>query len=115
MGGSKMLKKTSGSKVTYSQRWCEDKNELHGFRTLSHSNTSRSNRTSTSNATCWFSNLSQHLIILNLVTFGSADFSLQGVLVEAPADVDQDCGRAGVDGTAEDHITYAGGDMDPEP
>lgn len=49
------------------------------------------------------------------MTFGSADFSLQCVLVEAPADVDQDRGRAGVDGTAEDHITYAGGDMDPEP
>lgn len=115
MGGSKMLKKTSGSKVTYRQRRCEDKNELHGFHTLSHSNTSRSNQTSTSNATFSFSNLSQHLIVLNLVTFGSADFSLQCVLVETSADVDQDSGRAGVDGTAEDHITHAGGDMDPEP
>lgn len=91
------------------------KNELHGFHTLSHSNTSRSNQTSTSNATCSFSNLSQHLIVLNLVTFGSADFSLQCVLIETSADIDQDSGRAGVDGTAEDHITHAGGDMNPEP
>lgn len=49
------------------------------------------------------------------MTFGSADFSLQCVLVETSADVDQDSGRAGVDGTAEDHVTHAGGNMDPEP
>lgn len=95
-----MLKKTSGSKVTYRQRRREDKNDLQGFHKLSHSNTPRSNQIFTSNATFSFSNLSQHLIVLNLVTFGSADFSLQCVLVETSADVDQDSGRAGVDSTA---------------
>lgn len=49
------------------------------------------------------------------MTFGSADFPLQCILVETSADVNQDSGRAGVDGTAEDHIAHAGGDVDPEP
>lgn len=49
------------------------------------------------------------------MTFGTADLPLQSVLVETSADVDQDGGGTGVDGTAEDHITRAGGYVDPEP
>lgn len=59
--------------------------------------------------------LSQHLVVLNLVTFAPADLPLQCVLVEPPADVDQQGRRAGVDGTAEDHVAHAGGHVDPEP
>lgn len=40
-------------------------------------------------AICLFSCLSQHLIVLHLVAFAAADLSLQSVLVEATADVDQ--------------------------
>lgn len=59
--------------------------------------------------------LSQHLVVLNLVTFAPADLPLQRVLVEPPADVDQQGRRAGVDGTAEDHVAHTGGHVDPEP
>lgn len=62
-------------------------------------------------ATC----LPQHLIILDLVTFAPADLPLQRVLVEPAADVDQQGRRAGVDGTAEDHIAHARGHVDAEP
>lgn len=64
---------------------------------------------------CSFSDLSQHLIVLNLVTLGTADLALQRVLVESPADVDQDGGGTGVDSTAEDHVTHARGYVHPEP
>lgn len=64
---------------------------------------------------CSFPCLSQHLIILHLVTFASADFPLQGVLVESAADVDQQSGRTGVDSTAEDQVTHALGHVDTEP
>lgn len=58
--------------------------------------------------------LSQHLIVLHLATFDLADFTLQSVLIEAAADVDQQSSRAGVDGTAEHHVTHALGHMDPK-
>lgn len=64
---------------------------------------------------CSFSDLSQHLIVLNLVAFGTADLPLQGVLVEPSADVDQDSGGAGVDSTAEDHVAHAWGYVHPKP
>ena len=59
--------------------------------------------------------LSQHLIVLHLVTFAPADFALQGVLVEPAADVDQQSGGTGVDGTTEDHVTHALRHVDAEP
>lgn len=63
---------------------------------------------------CSFSDLSQHLIVLNLVTFGPADLPLQSVLVEPSADVDQDSGGTGVDRTAEDHVAHARGYVHPK-
>lgn len=62
-------------------------------------------------ATC----LSQHLIILDLVTFAPADLPLQRVLVEPTADVDQQGRRTGIDGTTEYHIAHARGHVDTEP
>lgn len=59
--------------------------------------------------------LSQHLVVLNLVTFAPADFPLQSVLVESSTDIDQKSSGTGVDGTAKDHVTCALGHMDPEP
>lgn len=62
-------------------------------------------------ATC----LSQHLVILDLVTFAPANLPLQRVLVEPATDVDQQGRRTGVDSTAKDHIAHARGHMDTEP
>lgn len=62
-------------------------------------------------ATC----LSQHLIVLDLVTFAPADLPLQRVLVEPAADIDQQGRRTGVDSTAEDDIAHARGHVDAEP
>ena len=86
---------------------------MHLIHLLSHSNTPN-NQTSIPIPICWLSDLSQHLIVLNLVTFGTADFPLQSVLVESSTDVDQDCGGAGVHSTAEDHVAHARGYMHPE-
>lgn len=49
------------------------------------------------------------------MTFAPADFSLQSVLVESPADVDQQSSWTGVDSTAEDHVTHALRHVDAEP
>lgn len=49
------------------------------------------------------------------MTFAPADFSLQSVLVESPADVDQQSSRTGVDSTAEDHVAHALRHVDAEP
>lgn len=49
------------------------------------------------------------------MTFGPAHLPLQGVLVEPPADVDQDRGGAGIHRTAEDHVAHARGHVHPEP
>lgn len=49
------------------------------------------------------------------MTFAPADFSFQSVLVESPADVDQQSSWTGVDGTAEDHVTHTLRDVDAEP
>lgn len=59
--------------------------------------------------------LSQHLIILHLVTFAPADFSFQSVLVESSADIDQQGGRTGVDSTTQDNVAHALGDMNTKP
>ena len=59
--------------------------------------------------------LSQHLIVLHLVTLPPADFPLQSVLVESPADIDQQSSRTGIDSTAQDYITRALGHMDSKP
>lgn len=98
MGGSKMLKNTSGSKVT-----CREDGATPQI------------KRPFPVPVRLFSHLPQHLIVLDLVTFGPADFSLQRVLVEAPADVHQDGGGAGVDGTAQDHVAHARGYVHPEP
>lgn len=49
------------------------------------------------------------------MTFAPANLPLQRVLVEPSADVDQQGRRAGVDGTAEDHVAHARGHVDAEP
>lgn len=78
-------------------------------------NASKTTLTIHSAPICSSSHLSQHLVILNLVAFGPADFPLQSVLVEPSTDVDQKSRGTGVDSTAEDQVTHAGGHMDAEP
>lgn len=56
--------------------------------------------------------LSQHLIILDIVELLGADFPLQGVLVELPADVHQQRGRTGLHLAAQRHVVHVAGDVD---
>lgn len=49
------------------------------------------------------------------MTLAPADFPFQSVLVESPADVDQQSGRTGVDGAAEDQVAHALGHVDAKP
>lgn len=120
MGGSKMLKNTSGSKVTYRHVVRDYKRTLNRCQldvfkyAQSQQHTKIQIKLPISTSICLFSDLSQHLIILNLVAFGTADFPLQSVLVESSADVDQDSGGTGVDSTAEDHVAHARGYVHPK-
>lgn len=56
--------------------------------------------------------LSQHFIILHVVHLVGVDLSFQGVLVEFPADVDQQGGGAGVYGAAQRGVADVPGNVD---
>lgn len=56
--------------------------------------------------------LPQHLIVLDVIELLGADFPLQGVLVELPADVHQQRGGTGLHLAAQRHVVDIAGDVD---
>jgi len=61
---------------------------------------------------CQHPHLPQHFIVLDIVELLGADFPLQSILIELPADVHQQRGRAGLHLAAQSHIVDITGDVD---
>lgn len=63
-------------------------------------------------ATCLGLYLAKHLVVLYIIDLRGADLTLQTVLVELATDVDEQCGRAGVDMATEGDVTNVTGYVD---
>lgn len=58
------------------------------------------------------SHLAQHLVVLHVIQLVGIDLPLQCVLVKLAADVDEQCGGAGVDRAAQGDVTHVARNVD---